>query len=686
MKRVTLALLLALNLLAFGPGCSGSDGGGGSPDSGSPPPPPPPLPTGPLWTMLETQMTLNRESSDRVRASLLDKEMITVVICGAGSPLPVTPDAQSCTAVFVNGQFLLFDAGDGAQRSMERLNLPMADLNAMFLTHYHNDHMADVGEVIQRSWVLGRRHELSVYGGDGLDQLLGGFIGAYKVDNHVRMDHHGDDFLPAQFSGPVSKPFGVTEGKSVVVYDKDGVVVTAFNVSHPPVKPAVGYTVTFAGKKIVVSGDTTDTAMLHQQSEGADVLVSEVMNKQVVAGMEAISAKHGWTRNATIYRDIREYHIDVNEVGTLAQASGVKTLVLTHAIPSTTVASMMDTWYALPIRTHYNGKLLIARDGTMVKLRKSTPAGGHKIVTEKYDSGALRSETSYLGDVKDGTSLTWYESGGLSSQIAWTMGSGVAVYYDKNGALLQPTIHPDYSGKAFNLSTAKALIITTSVDTMGSSGQKTGVFASEMTAPYYEFAGAGMDVDIASIQGGQVPIDPLSFLPQIVSKYDQQYLRDKVFLGKTANSLKIDDVDFTQYDVIFLAGGWGAAYDLGYSEVLGQKITAAYQAGIPLGAVCHGSLGFLKAKDASGKSLVQGRRITGVTDKQVKELGIEITPQHPESELKKAGAIFESVTTTQDFFANYVVADGLVVTGQNQNAGAEVAHRLMELVEKKKTP
>ena len=69
-----------------------------------------------------------------------------------------------------------------------------------------------------------------------------------------------------------------------------------------------------------------------------------------------------------------------------------------------------------------------------------------------------------------------------------------------------------------------------------------------------------------------------------------------------------------------------------------------------------------------------------ITDKQVKELGIEITPQHPETELRRAGAIYESITTARDFLANYVVSDGLVVTGQNQNAGAEVAHRLMELI------
>ncbi|MCB9558445.1 MAG: MBL fold metallo-hydrolase [Deltaproteobacteria bacterium] len=677
MKRNPLRTLCVLCLLSASASCNDKSG-----DPNSANPPPPQLPQGQMWTLIESQMAGRNETQARVRESLLDQEMMTVMICGSNSPIPSTPGAQACTAVFVNGQFLVFDAGAGAARSMEDLGLPVADISALFVTHFHNDHFADVGEVIQRSWVLGRRRKLPIYGGKGVDQLIAGFTGAYAYDYRYRTAHHGEAFMPSKAVDVAPNPIELAKGKSRVVYEKDGVVVTAFTVNHPPVEPALGYAVTFEGKKVVISGDTTDTETLRQQSIGADVLVSEVMNKEVVAGMEAISAKNGWDYNATVYHDIRSYHIDVHEVGELAKAGGVKTLVLTHAIPAVPQESAMQLWYALPIKQHYDGNLLIAHDGTMVKTRTAAPAGGREIVTERYPSGAVRSEVSYLDKIKDGIALTWYESGALRSEVKWTMGTGRAVEYAPNGALVQPSVHPDYSGKLFNLSSAKALIVTTSVETMGGSGAKTGVFASEMTAPYYEFLGAGMEVDIASIKGGKIPIDPLSFLPQIISKYDTRYQRDNVLLAKTNASLKIDDLDFTEYDVIFIAGGWGAAYDLGFSDALGEKLSVAHKAGIPLGAVCHGSLGFLRAIDASGNPLVKGRRMTGVTDKQVKELGIEITPQHPETELRKAGAIFESITTTQDFLANYVVSDGSIVTGQNQNAGAEVAHRLMELVEK----
>lgn len=638
------------------------------------------VPPGQMWEMMGIQMATLRETQSLVRQSLLNKDMITVTICGANSPLPMTPGAQACTAVFVNGQFLLFDAGDGAQRSMEALNLPMPDLSAVFITHYHNDHVADVGEVIARSWTLGRRHKVPVYGGPGVAQFIKGIEDSYAIDYDVREAHHGQAFLPTACAKSIPNPIELAEGQSAVVYEHDGVVVTAFDVQHPPVEPALGYTVTYQGKKVVISGDTTDTPTLHQHSRDADVLVSDVMNKEAVAAMEAISAANGLYYNATIFHDIQEYHIDVNEVGALAQASGVETLVLTHLIPNMNNATIQERWYTLPIKNHYSGNLRIAHDGTMVKMRLSN-LDGHELVTEHYESGALRSEVSYVDGIKDGLALTWYENGDLKSEINWTMGSGRALYYDTKGALIPPSVHPEYSGKVFGLSNAKALIITTSVSTLGEGGAATGVFASEMTAPYYEFLSAGMEVNVASVEGGEIPIDPQSFLPGTISKYDERYLVDQVFQNKTANSLKIDDLDFTEYDVVYLAGGWGAAYDLGFSEVLGDKITAAYQAGIPLGAVCHGPLGFLKATDGSGNPLVAGRRMTGVTDKQVSELGIEITPQHPETELRNAGAIFESITSTSDFMANYVVADGLIVTGQNQNSGAEVAHLLMELVE-----
>jgi putative intracellular protease/amidase len=253
--------------------------------------------------------------------------------------------------------------------------------------------------------------------------------------------------------------------------------------------------------------------------------------------------------------------------------------------------------------------------------------------------------------------------------------------------IMLPTIlraigfHPHFDGEeTFDLTGKKALVITTSHDTLGESGDATGVYASEMTIPYYEFLDAGMSVDVASIQGGEIPIEPVSTKWPLRTEADKRFLKDEDFLAKVENSLLIDDLNFSDYDLVYMAGGWGAAYDLGQSAILGQKITEAYASGVILGAICHGVLGFLQANDTEGNPLCENRTMTGVTDKQVEELGIEITPLHPETELRAAGANFVSATAFRDFFATYVAVDGSIVTGQNQNSGYETAYEMMRLV------
>ena len=278
---------------------------------------------------------------------------------------------------------------------------------------------------------------------------------------------------------------------------------------------------------------------------------------------------------------------------------------------------------------------------------------------------------------------------------------GIGVIIGTLGVLLsllpnilhQAGLHPDYAeSKEYDLKGKKALIITTSHGVLNevgkTTGSLTGVFGSEMTVPYYEFLEAGMEVDVASIKGGEIPVDPQSFYYFLKTKEDSRYLKDKDFQAKVKNSLKIDDVDFTEYDVIWMAGGWGAAYDLGQSEILGKKVSEAYYAEKPIiGSVCHGALGLVQAKDTLGNYLITGRSMTGVTDKQIKEFGISITPLHPETEMRKLGVNFKSKTGTLDFLQTITVVDEerRFVTGQNQNSGHETAQKIMSILSEKST-
>jgi len=216
-------------------------------------------------------------------------------------------------------------------------------------------------------------------------------------------------------------------------------------------------------------------------------------------------------------------------------------------------------------------------------------------------------------------------------------------------------------------------------------GVATGVFASELTVPYYCFLDAGLTVDVASIQGGIVPIDPLSMKPSLRTGEDDRMLVDERLRAKLTHSVPIAQTDFTSYDIVFLAGGWGAAFDFGQSDRLARGIGEAHAAGRILGGICHGPLGLLRARNPDGSPLVRGRRLTAVTDRQIQQLGITLTPLHPESALRAAGARFESRThAIRDFFANHFVADGDLITGQNQNAGPMVARLMLERLRAKR--
>jgi len=238
-------------------------------------------------------------------------------------------------------------------------------------------------------------------------------------------------------------------------------------------------------------------------------------------------------------------------------------------------------------------------------------------------------------------------------------------------------VPPAPSMDSGGLTSRRALVITTSHREL-SLGQATGVFASEMTVPYYAFVDAGLQVDVASVEGGVIPVDPVSLRPVVRTAEDDRYLGDPVLQDRVRHSLSLAELDMNDYDAVFLAGGWGAAFDLGTSSVVADRVSEAVAHGAVLGGICHGPLGLLQAVNPDGTPFVRGRRLTAVTDKQVRELGITSTPQHPERELRAAGAHFESSHAMRDIFANHVVCDGDLITGQNQNAGHEVAHHMMQ--------
>lgn len=262
---------------------------------------------------------------------------------------------------------------------------------------------------------------------------------------------------------------------------------------------------------------------------------------------------------------------------------------------------------------------------------------------------------------------------------------GATTYLGLPAALRAAGLHPHAEFPAVSLPGRRALLVATNHDTLGETGTATGAFGSEFSVPYYAFLEAGLTVDLASPQGGRIPVEPYSMGWPLATPQDTRFTKDPVALGKLAESLPITDLQARDYDVVFLVGGWGAAYDLGQSAEVGAFVTQAYAQGAVVGGVCHGPLGLLQATAPDGRPLVEGRRVTAVSDLQVQQLGIEVTPLHPETELRALGARYEKQTAVRDFFATHVVVDGTLVTGQNQNSGAETAHRMLEVLANRST-
>ena len=250
---------------------------------------------------------------------------------------------------------------------MEQFNLPIEELDAVFITHFHNDHIADLGEVMQRSYILGREKDLVIYGPTGVENLVAGFNMVYVGDSHNRTAHHGEELMPLEYQFATASEFDA-DLDEVVVYENDGVVVTAFKVAHPPIEPVFGYAVEYKSKKVVISGDTLVTERLAAQSNGADLLVMDVMNHDQVELMGDTFMALGDEEMATIMYDIREYHPDVHDVAEMIQKENVKRVALMHYAPAAPVKSIMDRFYVKPIEKIYDGELIAGGDGTIITI------------------------------------------------------------------------------------------------------------------------------------------------------------------------------------------------------------------------------------------------------------------------------------------------------------------------------
>lgn len=221
----------------------------------------------------------------------------------------------------------------------------------------------------------------------------------------------------------------------------------------------------------------------------------------------------------------------------------------------------------------------------------------------------------------------------------------------------------------------KILMILTSHDQLGNTGNKTGFWLEEFVAPYYVFKDAGAQITVASPLGGQAPLDPKSDDPSMQTDATRRFKEDPAAQAVLANTQKLKDVSVADFDAVFYPGGHGPLWDLAEDATSIALIETALAAGKPVAAVCHAPCVLRHVKSPDGKPLVQGKTVTGFSNTEEEAVGLtNVVPFLVEDMLKKNGGNYSKA----DDWQPYVVSDGLLITGQNPASSEPTAEALLK--------
>ena len=223
----------------------------------------------------------------------------------------------------------------------------------------------------------------------------------------------------------------------------------------------------------------------------------------------------------------------------------------------------------------------------------------------------------------------------------------------------------------------KILMVLTSHDQLGDTGKKTGFWLEELAAPYYTFVDAGAEVVLASPAGGQPPLDPKSNEPDAQTETTKRFEADEVAMQALANTHKLSEVLNQDFDAVFYPGGHGPLWDLAKDQNSISLIEQTLQADKPVALVCHAPGVLREVKDAEGRSIVEGKTVTGFTNTEEDGVGLtDVVPFLVEDMLKEKGGKYSK---TEDWQV-YVQQDGLLITGQNPASSAATAEALLKLL------
>lgn len=325
-------------------------------------------------TPLIERITLRQidKTLSRIDQGILKDGQLHVILCGTAAALPDARRAGPCTAVIAGGEFILVDAGPGSWRNLDQMNLPVGSLSTVLLTHYHSDHIGELGEAMTQSWIAGRRAPLPVYGPPGLDDVVNGFNLAYGHDEDYRVAHHGEEYMPRGAHNMEGHLVPLPEGNAAVpVFERNGLKVTAFRVHHEPVDVAYGYRIEYGGRVVVISGDTRKTDSVIENSKGADLLLHEALAVDMTARASARAKATGFDRIGKLATDVSDYHATPVQAAETAQAAGVKKLVITHVFPPLPNA-LAESMFMQGVSAAYSGDTVLGEDGSRFDLPAAT--------------------------------------------------------------------------------------------------------------------------------------------------------------------------------------------------------------------------------------------------------------------------------------------------------------------------
>jgi ribonuclease Z len=268
-----------------------------------------------------------------------------VILLGTGTPFPDPEASGPATAILFQGRVFLFDAGAGVMRRIRAAGLPINGPEAAFITHLHSDHTLGYADLILTSWVMQRTRPFPVYGPPGLRRMTKHLLAAFSEDIAIRTNG-----LEHETAGGYR--VDVHEIRSGVVYERDGVRVTAIDVPHGSWKHAFGYRIDTPDRSIVISGDTRPSENLVKAAQGVDVLIHEVYS---AAGLKPEDRPGGqdWPQYC------REFHTSDVELGALAARIRPRLLILDHTI---SFGSSDEELLRVVRGGGFNGRAVVGKD------------------------------------------------------------------------------------------------------------------------------------------------------------------------------------------------------------------------------------------------------------------------------------------------------------------------------------